>query len=93
MAYSAMRITLLVSRSEPVREMSEYTKELYYPCMTALTAKHPSSVQVAAAAAVTLMKYEALKSGTANVGVYMGTQSPRRWPSKADIDARLVAGQ
>jgi hypothetical protein len=114
------------SRSKPVREMSEYTKELYYPCMTALTAKHPSSVQVAVAAAVTLTKYEALKSGTANVGVYLGTQStvgtvaagkrlilleanlltniansPRiagvmvngRWPSKADIDARLRAGQ
>ena len=59
------------SRSKPVREMSEYAKELYYPSMTALTAKHPSSVQVGVAAAVTLMKYE----------------------SKADIDARLAAGQ
>ena len=39
--------------------------------MTVLTVKHPSSVQVAVAAAGTLMKYE----------------------SKADIDARLAAGQ
>jgi hypothetical protein len=113
-------------RSKPVRDMSEYTKELYYPSMTALTATHPSSVQVTVAAAVTLMKYEALKSGTANVGVYFGTQSTvgtvaagkqlilleanlltnianssriagvmvnGRWLSKADIDARLAAGE
>jgi imidazolonepropionase-like amidohydrolase len=55
--------------------MREYAKELYYPSMTALTGRHPSSVQVAVAAAVTLMKYERLKSGTANVGVCFGTQS------------------
>jgi hypothetical protein len=61
------------SRSKPVRDMSEYTKELYYPCMTALTAN--------------------LLTNIANGPRIAGVMGDGRWPSKADIEARLAARQ